>query len=51
MINILLGCLNYLIATFVVTGKDNLSQFLKWLNYIVGTISIIVGTLNLMGKL
>ena len=51
MINILLGCLNYFIAGFIVTGTDNLSKFLKILNYIAGTVSIIVGFLNIIGKL
>ncbi len=51
MINILLGCLNYFIASFIIKETDNLSIFLKYLNYIVGTISIIFGFLNLIRKL
>ena len=51
MINILLGCLNYLIAVFITTRTDNLSKFLKVLNYIAGTVSIVVGFLSIIGKL
>ena len=51
MINIFLGCLNYFIAGFILTHDDNLSKFLKVINYIIGTISIIVGILSELGKL
>ncbi len=48
MTNILIGCLNYFIVSFVLTGNDNLTKFLKFINYIAGTANIIIGILNLI---
>ena len=48
MTNILIGCLNYFVVSFVLTDNDNFSKFLKFINYIAGTTNIVIGVLNLI---